>query len=528
MIIYHRQNGSTTERSNSNKKIFNINSKKLYNNITLYKRKAHLNKKNDNYKSRTISINEDNCDNKIKLNIRKNSKGNYKERNIINDQHFKTNFKELIKNKKNNNKQPETFRYDINTKEKILSKFFKDTFENKNYMINNYQRDNKNDDIHNMIRTLSKKNKISRNNINKFKNNKRFNKSYIIKNNPKINSENELNYEFEISLLKKKQKELQKMNNKLKVKIFNIKNEQNRYLQKSEKEKIISKVIEIYKSYIDNKLDDLYISNDILSDKFPSKQYFKNMLLNIIDWIYDYENKLMKEQLFLALKSILNKDINNNIIKEINLLIQKKIDLNNSINEIKYYTEQEQNYQKYFSCLLKKFNFQNLEQLGKFLKGYFIGLNEETREIKRLNSMILQHYESNRKNTSSDKNYITNNEKLRVKRSSFRKNNSEININSKNINIDKDYALYRKNKGHSKENKLFYDHREFNTNNKKENSYIKEIVNISYLNKQNSYIFEKGNIEKNQNFNPRNISKNKIDIPNYLKSMTYNYIRNDK
>ena len=64
--------------------------------------------------------------------------------------------------------------------------------------------------------------------------------------------------------------------------------------------------------------------------------------------------------------------------------------------------------------------------------------------------------------------------------------------------------------------------------NKKENSYIKEIVNISYLNKQNSYIFEKGNIEKNQNFNPRNNSKNKIDIPNYLKSMTYNYIRNDK
>ena len=45
MIIYHRQNGSTTERSNSNKKIFNINSKKLYNNITLYKRKAKKKKK---------------------------------------------------------------------------------------------------------------------------------------------------------------------------------------------------------------------------------------------------------------------------------------------------------------------------------------------------------------------------------------------------------------------------------------------------------------------------------------------------
>jgi len=528
MFISHRQNGSTTERRNSNKIILNINSKKLYNNITLYKRKAYLNKKNDNYKSRTISINEDNCDNKIKLNIRKNSKDKYKERNIINNQHFKTNFKELIENKKNNNRQAETSRYDINTKEKILSKFFNDTFENKNYMINNYQQNDKNGDIYNMIRTLSKKDKISRNNINKFKNNKRFNKSYIIKNNPKINLEKELNYDLEIRLFRKKQKELQKMNNKLKVKIFNIKNEQNRYLQKSEKEKIISKIIEIYKSYIDNKLDTLYISNDILSDKFPSKQYFKNMLLNIIDWIYDYENKLMKEQLFLALKSILNKDINNNIIKEINLLIQKKIDLNNSINEIKYNTEQEQNYQKYFSYLLKKFNFQNLEQLGKFLKGYFIGLNEETREIKRLNSMILQNYESNRKKTSSDKNYITNNEKLRVKRSSFRKNNSEININSKNINIDKDYTLYRKNKGHSKENKLFYDHREFNTNNKKENSYIKEIVNISYLNKQNSYIFEKGNIEKNQKINPRNISKNKIDIPNYLKSMAYNYIRNDK
>ena len=263
MFISHRQNGSTTERRNSNKIILNINSKKLYNNITLYKRKAYLNKKNDNYKSRTICINEDNCDNKIKLNIRKNSKDKYKERNIINNQHFKTNFKELIENKKNNNRQAETSRYDINKKEKILSKFFNDTFENKNYMINNYQQNDKNDDIYNMIRTLSKKDKISRNNINKFKNNKRFNKSYIIKNNPKINLEKELNYDLEIRLFRKKQKELQKMNNKLKVKIFNIKNEQNRYLQKSEKEKIISKIIEIYKSYIDNKLDDLYISNDI-------------------------------------------------------------------------------------------------------------------------------------------------------------------------------------------------------------------------------------------------------------------------
>ena len=502
MFFNKGQNGSITERESKDDKIIKISSKKLNNNITLYKRKFYISKNKEKYKNRTISINDDE---NFKFNIRRNSQ----IRNKLYSQNLKIDFKGII-NKNENIKEKrktklDTSRWDKNTKEKYLSKFFID----KVLGINKNKNIGKNE--------IKYRNKYSRNDINKLGYNKNFNKSYMIRNESLINLEKELNYEFE---------ELQKTNNKLKVKIFNIKTEQNRYKQKSKNEKIISKIIEIYIQYI-KKDENLQRNEDIVSEPYPAIKSFKNMLLNIMDWKFSYENILMIEQFFLAINSCMNNNnkglnfINN--IKDIKLLLEKRITFKKIINDIKFHNENNQNYQKYFSKLCNFFNFQNLEQLEQFLKNGFNKYYEELKEVNRPNNSILKNSRNKRKNSSLNNSKILNNEYYQEKKSFIRKNNSEINININSRNIEK---IFNYSKEPLIENNLFYTYRNYKPNNKKENEYIKEITNRSEFTNQNPYInFNKKS--KKKNFNSKNSDKEKINIPNYIKSVTHHYLRNE-
>ena len=213
MIIYKGQNGSITERKSPIRKIRNLSQKKINNNIHLYKRKSFIIKKNDNYKRKTINVDDNEFIKKVELNIRKNKAGNK-----FNNKNLKLNLKDIQNyNRVNNNKNfkgnskllLDSDRCDKTTREKYLSKFFK----TKGIEINKINKE-KNNDIYNTIREDSKINKFSRNNINNSDNNQKFNKSYIIGNEPMNNLKHELNYEYEIRLLNKKLKTLQKTNNK--------------------------------------------------------------------------------------------------------------------------------------------------------------------------------------------------------------------------------------------------------------------------------------------------------------------------
>ena len=462
MIFYQRQNGSITERKFSSKKTIHINSRKISNNKPLYKRKSYINKKNDNYKNRTINVDNDQFYDKFELNKRKN-----KDIKKIGKQLLKTNFKDFdnynkeIINKTKENKKllSSTCRCYNNIKEEYLSKFF--NIKNKDGK--NYQNIKIDKDKYDRVN--SKNNKFSRNNINNFEEKKYFNKSYIIKNKPIINLENELNYEFEIRLLKEKLKELYKANNKLKLKIFNIKTEQNRYKQKNKKENIISKVIQIDKKYA-IKIKKNSFKNDIIAEPFPALRSFKNMLLNIMDWKYSYENKLMIEQFFIAVKSALKNndaEINyNNLIKYIKIFINKKIEYKNKIDRLKYFYEQNQKYQKYLIYLCELFKFQNLEELEQFLKNTFYKYNQENKEMKKFKNIVLHNIRN--KNLSLDKmpkfnidNHY-NSEKILMKN-----NNSEININSRNFK-----KIYESNEDSFHDKKIFYTFREYRQSNKNE------------------------------------------------------------
>ena len=242
MNIYQGQNGSITERKTTDKNMANQSLKNIINNKILYKRKSLSIKKTDNYKSRTINVNHDySIQRKFSLGNKNQSKVNSSKK--INEQNLTNNFKEIIYHKSNygnNILLPETSKHNIYKKEKYLSKMFWNAMNERNN--NNIIENNKNSN--NNIRVLSKKNQVSKNDINKIKTNQKFNKNNIIKNESSNNLENELNYEFEIKLMKKKIKQLEKTNNKLKLKLFNLKTEQKRLKHKNQKEKIISEIIQ--------------------------------------------------------------------------------------------------------------------------------------------------------------------------------------------------------------------------------------------------------------------------------------------
>ena len=370
---------------------------------------------------------------------------------VNNNKNFKGNSKLLL----------DSDRRDKTTKEKYISKFFK----TKGIEINKLNKE-KNNDIYNTIREDSKINKFSRNNIINLDNNQKFNKSHMIGNESMNNLKHELNYEYEIRLLNKKLKTLQKTNNKLKVKIFNLKKEQNRNKQKFKKENIISQVIMIYNQYI-NKNREHQINKYIEFQTFPDIKSFKNMLLNIMDWKFNYENKLMTEQFFIAIKSILNSggggEINDkSSLKEINLLLKKRNILKHNFEEIQLFLKQNQSIKKYFTYLCEYFFCENLEELRIFLKNNFILYKHEFKEINRMKNSVLQNTRNKNINLSFDKITKLKNEYNHGKKPAIKRSNSQIDVHINSRNIDE---INSSIKGSFRENKLFYTYREYNPNN---------------------------------------------------------------
>ena len=306
-MIFKGQKSSITERRALTKNAINISSKNIFNNISIYKKKANISKRKDNNTNRIINKNNEVYNkiirgDEIKISLIDNNKNEKK----IDSKTLKINLEDIINKTKNNKESnllyPTTSRFDRNIKERYLSKFFIEKVIN----MNSYQNIEKNDNkYYGTERYQSKKNKSSRNIFIKFENNKNDNNSGLIRNKSMISLGNENKYEIEIRLLEKKLKMLQKTNNKLKVKLFNIKTEQTRAKQNAKKENIISKIIEVYNRYI--KKNKCQINNEINLEQDSSFLNFKNIILNIMDLKFNYENKLMIEQFYSAMNSCFNK-----------------------------------------------------------------------------------------------------------------------------------------------------------------------------------------------------------------------------
>ena len=462
MIIRQSQNGSITERKTSPfKKKIHLLSEKIYNEISSYKKNSY---RNDIFKKPSIKINNyENNNNdfqnktiipinqkyhhRIKFRALKNKhninpkKALNKEISKLNYDDKKINYNELFDNnsdKENINNIPQTSRYDNNIKEKYLAKFFKNYMDSKfsnNLKLNKIKEINIKNIMSNpfmeTINAHSKRNNSTYiNQINKENiDNENESNNDIMENESIINLEDELNYEFEIRLLRKRYKELKKKNNKLKYKLYEVKNEiKKKQNKENKKTHLISKVVDIckninfseknnfftsynetYNGYTTSNIESKESKNDI---PFPATKLFKNMLLNLMDVKYEYENIYLKNEFILGLKNMLinyneNKDgqINEKFIfKNIKDLLKEEIKFKAIINQLKYLSIENKKYYEYFSKLCKKLNIHSLDNLEEFLKNTIIKASAEYKQINQIKNIVM----GNHKNNSIDNKIIKN------------------------------------------------------------------------------------------------------------------------
>ena len=610
MIIRQTQNGSITERKTSpfKKKIHILSEKINDDNYTSNKNfflndiikmpYIEINNYEKNNESKTI-IPYQNHHSKLKFKTTKNKLGDkYIKKDKINriifdDKIFK--YSEFINDnqseKDNLYNFPQTSRYDCNIKEKYLEKFFKNlndsNYNNTNNINMNYskiknEKNNTGSDIPNessrTINTHSKRNNstcinpIWKDNFNKNENKNIINTESIT-NESFLNLEEELNYEFEIRLLKKKLKENKKINDKLKNKIIKIKNEQKiKQIQddkQKKKEYIISKVIDICKSinpieknnissynktynneFTSKKIFNKYFKNDDLSE-FPATQLFKNMLLNLMDLKYETDIISLKDEFILGIKNLLlsNKknevefdDNEQNIYNNIKGLIKEEAKLKNKIHKYKFLSLENKKYHDYFSKLCKKLNLHDLEHLDKFLKNTMVKAEEEFKQINQIKKIVME----NLNNDNFDKN---------ITKEDYYKKIDDDNLKKvKNCNMHKNFKekcqyceqkiLRNKNNSESKINRNLSSILKDEEKNIKRFSYIKDkrIINKSLINNNNIFkniddsINKKlintyrcsASIQKNKNMSLNRQNPNeKINLYDFSKQKNYDYYIND-
>ena len=621
MIIQQSQNGLITERKTSFKKKMHILSEKIPNKKIFSKKNSfknnifkkpsidikNISKNNTKYQSQTIIPNNHNY-NRIKFkNFKQDTNNSNISKNIsiinLNEKKNNNNYNESIydngsdkENKINN--IPHTSRYDNNTKEKYLSKLF-NHFAESNYKTLfdkniNYNIPNK---LMKTINAHSKRYKstyitpIWKDYFNKIdNNNNNCNSSDINTNESIINLEDQLNYEFEIRLLKKKYKEVKKRNDKLKYKIIKSKNEQkkkkNSQNKQKKKEYIISQVIEICKN-INNSYKNNYFStskesyngntnsnlnnsmeskNDGLN-KFPATRKFKNMLLNLMDLKYEYENILLKNEFIEGVNNIIerdNKNNVNNIYKNIKALLKEEIKMKTINKKYQYLSLENKKYYDYFTKLCKKLCVRGLDNLDLFIKNTFTKIQAEFNQINQIKKIVLSNDKNN--NLFND-NYKINNNGNNIYNYSqsyqpLRNTNfseSQINKNRSSILKEEDknckrYSYFKDNRYESKfflDNNNIYRNKD-NNNNKRlfftyryndssENNKNKRIIKQNTYEQLNLYDFNKKNnydkyikayynndiiCEKDAN---KNINKNEIPFFNKnIKIPTFENVKSNK
>ena len=218
----------------------------------------------------------------------------------------------------------------------------------------------------------------------------------------KNNMEN-LEYEFEIRRLKREFDMLKKENNKIKENIQNVKNEntnlENVIFKSGDQEEILNNLILLNKQYI------LYGSPNGIETDFNNKNgndSFDNLILNIMDIKYYYENNLLINEFFEGINKLLgtipienngnnddNDDDDANLIKKINELIDIKNNLDNNNNKYKYFLEKNNNYYFYYKNLLNNLNLNNFEELEEFIKNLYIKNLKDKDNMKKIQNTLM-------------------------------------------------------------------------------------------------------------------------------------------
>ena len=383
---------------------------------------------------------------------------------------------------------------------------------------------------------------ISKNNKSNYNLNYNRNKNiYLNHNNSKTNinknnscstlSNKKLEYVYELRILKRKLNELKEKNKKLKDNI-NIMKEKNNKIESNlnlyinlfddnikenkdyillkeikdinSKKIIIKKLIEICK--INNKLH--YNSHEDIKNE---EEYKLNIIINLMDIRFFYENSLLFNYFFQGLKQLLpninkeniyfNNDIKNDILNYINELLREE-------SSIKKMNENYKNSKKYYD-LCKKFS--NLKNMENFLNNIILknikveeSINQIKNVLKEERTIKENNYNGNydlKKKDIIEQFLNRNNPKYNLDRFSFYTtnyyNNKITHYNYNNFNKNN----ISKNNKNEKQNKSFSSIKQ------------KKIINTNY----NNYIqskkkkcmneITKSNLKMINNKKPTNFNK---------------------
>ena len=355
----------------------------------------------------------------------------------------------------------------------------------------------------------------------------------------KKNNMEKLEYEFEIRRLKREYDILQKENIKIKENIENIKikntNLENNIFKNEDQQKILNNLHLLNKQYI------LYGSPNGIENEFSNKNgndnySIDNLILNIMDIKYYYENNLLINEFIEGINKILatvplsnngNND-DNNLIKKINELIDIKNNLDNNNNKYKYFLEKNNNYYFYYKNLLNNLNLNNFTELEDFIKNLYIKNLKDNDHMQKIQNTLMSesspgHKNKDKKSHYNSSNLITNNISKNIYNiNNYTKlqnylsiKNTDSRLNQKNINnfIDnkrrKDLEQYL-----SRTEKL--DNLNQNNNNffnlKNQDESINDYYQ-SFYNKYNTFLYNKNS------YNNENKKNRKIKL---------NYLYNDK
>ena len=213
---------------------------------------------------------------------------------------------------------------------------------------------------------------------------------------------NNLEKEFEIRCLKKKLEILKKNNisltqkyNDIMKKNFILKNETSK--EQNKRTNIICSTINVCKKYAEKNIDE-------------EKSNYKNLLLNIMDKKYHYDNMKLNNFFFNGLKELLllsspNKNIYNNndnsIYKAIYTKVNDTLGLKNKYTkEIKAHKEQNkenEKYYNYYKSLCQKLNVNDFNSMIKYLTNIRCSNDDERKKIIKMKQVLFDEDKLNKK-----------------------------------------------------------------------------------------------------------------------------------
>ena len=322
---------------------------------------------------------------------------------------------------------------------------------------------------------------------------------------------NNLNKDFEIRCLHRKLEKLKMKNNELK---YNLeKKKKKNYLLKynSKKEQnninnIFYSLMNIYNTFFQNK-----------SNHNDNKLNFKNLLLDLMDLKYNYENITLINTFFQNLEQLIQLSFffnnNDDIYSNITYLVKKKNQLIKDIYESKKHKEENKNYSELYKILCESFQANDLNTIFNHLKQIESDNENDIRKIIKMKNILfnIENSSSNRLNTN-------------ISMDKLRKNESK-NLNLNYSDLQKFYFYYNKINNGKKINNGNYTDR---------NKTINARNLILNLKNHDNYINLKKKVEKNNKIDIEkikkflNTSKNDIDrnFPKRNKeiSKSFNYI----